>query len=68
MNLRLKRLRMPAALSRTFSRSLFHWDGMKERVVLETENANCDKLYGLIGGSRVMSVGRASLFRVEVQV
>ena len=71
MNLRLKRLRMPAALSRTFSRALFYWDGMKGRVVLETENANCDRLYRLIDGSRVTSVGRlgrASLFWVEDQV
>ena len=68
MNLGLKKLGMPAALGRTFSHALFPRDGMKERVVLETENANCDRQYRLIDGSRATSVGRASLFRVEVRV
>ena len=68
MNLGLKKLGMPAALGRTFSHALFPRDGMKERVVLETEKANCDRLYRLIDRSRVISVGRDSLFWFEVQV
>ena len=68
MNLGLKKLGLPAALGRTCSRALFPRDGMKEQVVLEKENANSDRLYKLIDRSRVMSVGRASLLWVEVQV
>lgn len=53
---------MPPALSRTFSRALFPRDGIQEQVVLEKEDASCD---GLTGGSRMMSVGRASSSQVE---